>query len=84
MSASGSMQQSEKPNSSPEPPQAEPPVSGWPEWVGTWPTWGTDEDDQARKDKLSEAEQSKIDWDWEAIYEWEKEWLKMLAKRSTS
>jgi hypothetical protein len=39
---------------------------------------------EQRKDKLSEAEQSKIDWDWEAIYEWEKEWLKMLAKRSTS
>jgi hypothetical protein len=52
MNASGSMQQSEKPNSSPEPPQAEPPVSGWPEWVGTWPTWGTDEDDQAVSDIL--------------------------------
>jgi hypothetical protein len=39
---------------------------------------------EQHKDKLSEAEQSKIDWDWEAIYEWEKEWLKMLVKQSTS
>jgi hypothetical protein len=46
------MQKSEKPNPSPEPPQAELPLSGWPELVGTWPMWGTDEDDQAVSDIL--------------------------------
>jgi hypothetical protein len=46
------MQTSEKLNPGLEPPQAEPPVSGWPELVGTLPMWGTDEDDQAVSDIL--------------------------------
>ncbi|KAG2079486.1 hypothetical protein BD769DRAFT_1686288 [Suillus cothurnatus] len=81
MNISGSMQISEKPNSSSEKSEFEPWIGGWPEFVDPGSVWCAVEDDHARKDQLSKADQCKLDW--EAAEEWQKAYCERL-KRSSS